>query len=179
MSTLNERMRTLDEVQAGENPVVTQKGGILALKIERATTVALSLGDEEVYPEGQCQALGDCVRGHWFSVGDLYVTFGGGRLHVDCLESVANKSSRLDFLLMLSTHVAAAPSNHNAGTVRQVINGLIRALAVVQRERDHAVADAYALGARETAEAIADAGGSVDLPIDVSAAIAAGEDEGA
>lgn len=170
MGSLNERMRTPEEVQAGANPTSSVSGGILSLKIERATTVALAMDDSQIFPDGQCQALEHCVHGHWFGEGEQYVTFGGGHMHVDCLQSMANKVSRLDFLLMLAAHVACAPSRHNAGTVRQVINGLVRALGATQREAEKSVADAYARGARETAKAIADVGGflyDADLPIDI------------
>jgi hypothetical protein len=177
VSSLHERMRTPEEVQAKTNPVTSISGGILALKIERAVTVTIGrVGD--TYPEGQCQALEHCVHGHWFSDGDQYVTFGGGHMHVDCLERLAHISSRLDFLLMLAAHVSRAPSNHNAGTIRQVINGLVRALGAVQRESEQAAGDAYARGAVEASAAIAKAGASVGLPIDVASAIADAEDEG-
>lgn len=178
MSSLNERMRTPEEVQAKINPVTSISGGILALKIERAVTVTIGNEYGGTFPEDQCQALEHCVHGHWFGDGDQYVTFGGGHMHVDCVERLAHISSRLDFLLMLAAHVSRAPSNHNAGTVRQVINGLVRALGAVQRESEQAAADAYARGAVEASAAIAEAGGSVDLPIDVASAIADAEDEG-
>lgn len=155
MSSLNERMRTPEEVQAKINPITSVTGGMLALKIERA--VQITIGDEcsGTLPEGQCQA-DRCVHGHWFAIGDLYVKFGRGHMHVDCLERMAATSSRLDFLLLLAAHVARTPSNHNAGTVRQVINGLVRALGAVQRESVQAAADAYARGAVDAVEAIAE-----------------------
>lgn len=148
----------------------------LNLPIQVATT---DYGPEGAvtFPDGECP-LYVCQHGRVFRKGQSYVRFDGSFVHTDCLDAIVQDLGKLDFLTMLASHVAKSPSNHNSGTIRQVITGLRRALGALQLERDQAVAEAYARGAAEAAQAIAEQGGRATLPIDIDSAIAASEDEG-
>lgn len=129
------------------------------------------------FPAEGCYLV-ECQHGRVFVKGQPFVRFERSFVHIECLDGLVKTLGRDDFLMLLASHVSIAPSRHNAGTIRQVITNLRTRLGQMQHEIEQAKADAYARGARETAEAIAEAGGSVGLPIDVESAIASGEDEG-
>lgn len=130
----------------------------LNLPIEHVTEAFDPFGDS--HPEGPCGLI-DCRHGRVFTKGQPFVRFERSFVHIECLDDTVKHLAPVDFLMLLAAHVAIAPSRHNAGTIRQVITGLRRALGAAHLELEQAKA-----------------GGSVDLPIDVASAIAAGEDEG-
>ena len=109
----------------------------------------------ETFPAEPCR-LATCEHDRVFRSGQPYVRFEGSFVHTGCLDSLVKSLAPDDFLMLLASHVAIAPSNHNAGTIRQVINGLRKQLGALQLEREQAVADAYARGAKDTAEAVAE-----------------------
>lgn len=133
----------------------------LNLPIERA-------GDDplEVHPDDECGLI-TCQHGRVFRKGQPFVRFDARYVHIECLDDMVKELTSLDFLLVLASHVARAPSRHNAGTVRQVITGLHRQLGALQIELEQATADAYARGATDAAIAVADA----DLGLDMERAL--------